>query len=98
MVAVIRLVYMDDRLDTPRFDVPAGASEMDSSVSESDVFGACVADVAWPSSSDDRSYSTGAILRARVALAGLDPLKAEVAVECDPSLEVAVLVRLIAFC
>ncbi len=97
MVVVIRLVYMGDRLDTPRFDVLAGAPEMDSSVSESDVFGACVADVVWPSSSDDRSHSVGAVLRARLALAGLDPLKVEVAVECGPSLEGAVLVRLIAF-
>lgn len=96
VVVVIRLVYMD-RFDTPCFDDFAGASEMDSSVSESDVFGACVADVVWPSSSDDRSDSTGAVLRARAALAGLDPLKAEVAVECCPTLEGVVLVRLIAF-
>lgn len=45
VLVVIRLVYMGDRVDTERLDVLAGASEMDSSVSESDVFGACVADV-----------------------------------------------------
>lgn len=45
MLVVIRLVYIDDRVDTPRFGVFAGASELDSSVSESEVVGACVADV-----------------------------------------------------
>ena len=45
VLVVTRLVYMGDRVDTERLDVLAGASEMDSSVSESDVFGACVADV-----------------------------------------------------
>ena len=97
VLVVIRLVYMGDRVDTTRFVLLVGASEMDSSVSESDVFGGCVADVVWPSSSDDRTYSAGAVLRPRVALADVDPLKAEVAAECGPILEGSVLVRLIAF-
>jgi hypothetical protein len=44
VLVMIRLVYMGDRLDTSRFDVLAGASELDPSVSESEVVGACVAD------------------------------------------------------
>jgi hypothetical protein len=44
VLVTIRLVFMGDRSDTPRFDVPAGASELDPSVSESEVVGACVAD------------------------------------------------------
>lgn len=95
--AIIRLVYMGDRFGTPRFDVLAGASELDSSVSETEVVGACVTELVWASSSDDRSYIAGAVLRAWVALAGLEPLKAGVAMERAPSLEREVLVLLIAF-
>ena len=62
MRVVVRLVYMDDRAGAPRVDGLAGASELDCSVSESEVVGACVVEVVCDSSSDDRSYVTGAVL------------------------------------
>lgn len=98
MRVVVRLVYMGDRFDTPRFNGRAGASEADASVSESEVVGACVAEVVWASSSDDRSYVAGVVLRGWGALAGVEPRRAGVAVKRVPSREGAVLVRLIDFC
>ena len=72
MVRVVaRLVYIGDLMGTPRFDGGAGASESDSSVSESEVVGACVADVVWASSSEDRSYVAGVVLQGWIALACL---------------------------
>jgi len=95
--AVVRLVYTGDRLGAPRFDGGAGPSESDSAVSESEVVGACVAEVVWASSSEDMSYVAGVVLRGWVAFTGLELRRAGVTVERVPSREGAVLVRLIDF-